>query len=154
MISLQAGATTLDTLEAVYRQGEAAVLDAGSRQQVETASGLVQRAAAGETAVYGVNTGFGKLASRKIGAGDTRALQRNLILSHCCGVGDVLPVAETRLMIALKLLSLGRGASGVRWDVIDRLQSLLAKDVVRSFRPRDRSARPGISRPWRTCRPC
>ena len=83
MISLQAGATALDTLEAVYREGAPLVLDAAARPRVEAAAALVCRAAAGEAAVYGVNTGFGKLASRKIHAEDTRALQRKLILSHC-----------------------------------------------------------------------
>ena len=130
MITLQPGATTLDTLESIYRGGLAVSLDTTSREAVETAFGLVRKAAGSEAAVYGVNTGFGKLANRKIEAGDTEVLQRNLILSHCCGVGDELPVPETRLMIALKLLSLGRGASGVRWEVIDLLQALLEKDVI------------------------
>ena len=130
MISLQAGATALDTLEAIYREGAPPALDAAARPRVEAAAALVRRAAAGEAAVYGVNTGFGKLASRKIHAADTRALQRNLILSHCCGVGAALPRAETRLMIALKLLSLGRGASGVRWAVIDTLHALLEREVT------------------------
>ncbi|MDN5785841.1 histidine ammonia-lyase, partial [Pseudorhodobacter sp.] len=57
-------------------------------------------------------------------------LQRNLILSHCCGVGEALDVPTTRLMMALKLLSLGRGASGVRWDVIAQIEALLAAGVT------------------------
>lgn len=130
MISLRDGATALDTLEAIYREGAAPALDAAARPRVEASAALVCRAAAGEAAVYGVNTGFGKLAGRKIHAEDTRTLQRNLISSHCCGVGAALPRAETRLMIALKLLSLGRGASGVRWAVIDTLHALLERAVI------------------------
>ncbi|NBB82375.1 MAG: histidine ammonia-lyase, partial [Alphaproteobacteria bacterium] len=80
--------------------------------------------------VYGVNTGFGKLASVRIAARDTARLQRNLILSHCCGVGEPLPAPVVRLIVALKLLSLGRGASGVRGGVLDLLQGLLDRDVV------------------------
>jgi len=77
-----------------------------------------------------VNTGFGKLASVKIAPGDTATLQRNLILSHCCGVGEPLEPATTRLMMALKLLSLGRGASGVRWEVIALIEAMLERGVI------------------------
>ena len=77
-----------------------------------------------------MNTGFGKLASVKIAAGDTAKLQRNLVLSHCCGVGEALDVNTTRLMMVLKLLSLGRGASGTRWVVIEQIQNMLAAGVT------------------------
>src|SRR5690606_30278855 len=105
-------------------------LDRGSRPAVEQAAEIVAQAANGEAAVYGVNTGFGKLASVRIEASDSRLLQRNLILSHCCGVGEPAPVAVVRLMMALKLLSLGRGASGVRWKVIEQIEALLAHDII------------------------
>ncbi len=88
------------------------------------------RAAAGNQPVYGVNTGFGKLASVSIAAKDTATLQRNLILSHCCGVGEQIPARLTRLMMGLKLLSLGRGASGVRWGLIELLQAMLERRVT------------------------
>jgi histidine ammonia-lyase len=77
-----------------------------------------------------VNTGFGKLASVKIAAEDTATLQRNLILSHCCGVGEAIPEDHARLMMALKLLSLGRGASGVRMEIITLLEQMLARGVT------------------------
>ncbi len=77
-----------------------------------------------------MNTGFGKLASVKVAPADTARLQRNLILSHCAGVGDATPVAVVRLMMALKLISLGRGASGVRWELMELLQGMLAGGVV------------------------
>ena len=64
-------------------------LDAACRPKVEVAAArALQQAAEGTEPVYGVNTGFGKLASHKIAAKDTSTLQRNLILSHCCGVGS------------------------------------------------------------------
>ncbi|NJR14078.1 MAG: histidine ammonia-lyase, partial [Phyllobacteriaceae bacterium] len=78
----------------------------------------------------GVNTGFGKLASIPIAAADTETLQRNLILSHCCGVGEATPRAIVRLMMALKLLSLGRGASGVRMDIITLIEAMLQRGVT------------------------
>ena len=80
------GAVSLDLLEQVWRTQEPAVLDPGTRTAVDAAADIVRQAAEGEAAVYGVNTGFGKLAHVKIAAKDTAALQRNLILSHCCGV--------------------------------------------------------------------
>ncbi|MBL8562025.1 MAG: histidine ammonia-lyase, partial [Gemmobacter sp.] len=80
--------------------------------------------------VYGVNTGFGKLASIRIDRSDVATLQRNLILSHCCGVGDPLPEAVVRLIMTLKLLSLGRGASGVRPELVALIEAMLDKGVL------------------------
>ncbi|HID67290.1 MAG TPA: histidine ammonia-lyase, partial [Roseibacterium sp.] len=91
---------------------------------------MVAKAAAGEDAVYGVNTGFGKLASVKIAAKDVATLQRNLILSHCCGVGEALDDATTRLMMVLKLLSLGRGASGIAMVTVELIEAMLAAGVT------------------------
>ncbi|QCO57046.1 histidine ammonia-lyase (plasmid) [Pseudorhodobacter turbinis] len=129
-MKLTPGATTLDNLETLWRGDGIATLDPSARVAVEAACDQVAAAAAGTVAVYGVNTGFGKLASVKIAPEDTETLQRNLILSHCCGVGEPLDEATTRLMMALKLLSLGRGASGVRWAVIEQIENLLAHAVI------------------------
>lgn len=129
-LTLRPGEATLALLEEIWR-GQAPVrLEAGARPGIEAAAALVRTAAAGEVAVYGVNTGFGKLASVKIAAGDTETLQRNLILSHCCGVGAALDPATTRLMMALKLISLGRGASGVAWGTVALLEGMLAAGVL------------------------
>ena len=124
------GQTTLAQLERIFRDEAPARLDPTARPGVEAAAAAIAAAAAGDAAVYGVNTGFGKLASLKIAAKDTAALQRNLILSHCCGVGDPMPRPVARLMMALKLLSLGRGASGVRWDIIALIEGMLARGVT------------------------
>jgi histidine ammonia-lyase len=80
--------------------------------------------------VYGLNTGFGKLASIRIDAADLTSLQRRIVLSHAAGVGPPLPAAVVRLVLALKLASLARGASGVRWQVIELLQRLLALGLL------------------------
>ena len=129
-IALTPGRTGLAVLEALWRTGAPARLDPAARPGVEAAEALVRRAAAGSEAVYGVNTGFGKLASVRIPARDVERLQRNLILSHCCGVGEAMGAPETRLMMALKLLSLGRGASGVAWSTIAAIEGMLARDVL------------------------
>ena len=127
---LKPGKATLADLEHLYRDGAALRLDPAARPAVEAAAAHVAAAAGGDVPVYGVNTGFGKLAQVRIPARDTATLQRNLILSHCAGVGAPLPRPVARLVIALKLLSLGRGASGVRWVVIETLQALLEKGVT------------------------
>ncbi|MGC1487068.1 MAG: aromatic amino acid lyase, partial [Albidovulum sp.] len=130
MITMVPGQVTLATLNEIYRNQTPAKLDPQARPMVERAAQMVADAAAGDVAVYGVNTGFGKLASVKIASKDTAKLQRNLILSHCCGVGAPLSADKTRLMMTLKLLSLGRGASGTRWAVIALIQEMLAQDVL------------------------
>ncbi|MEL6288791.1 MAG: histidine ammonia-lyase [Pseudomonadota bacterium] len=129
-VELTPGRATLAQLEALWRTDQPAALASSARDGVDAAARIVADAAANDTAVYGVNTGFGKLASVKIDASDTARLQRNLILSHCCGVGAPLDVPSTRLMMALKLLSLGRGASGVRWEIIAQLEAMLAAGVT------------------------
>ena len=120
-LTLTPGAVTLDDLAQVYWHEAAVRLDHSCHPAIELAHARIARAAAGSDAVYGVNTGFGKLASVKIASQDTATLQRNLILSHCCGVGPAIPRRHARLLMALKLLSLGRGASGVRLEVVELL---------------------------------
>jgi histidine ammonia-lyase len=76
-------------------------------------------------------------------------LQRNLILSHCCGVGEPLAPEIVRLVMALKLISLGRGASGVRREIIALIEAMLARGVVPVILKRVRSAPRATSRRWR-----
>ncbi|GAA6180686.1 histidine ammonia-lyase [Shimia sp. NS0008-38b] len=129
-MTLTPGAATLAQLDAIYRGRQASTLDRTCRDRVEAAAKMVMDAANGDAAIYGVNTGFGKLASLRIDADDTAQLQRNLILSHCCGVGEATPPNVVRLMMALKLLSLGRGASGVAWKTIEQIEAMLAENVL------------------------
>ena len=124
------GQVTLAQLERIYRQGLPAKLHDSARPGIERAAGHIAAAANGGVAVYGVNTGFGKLASIKIAPEDTATLQKNLILSHCCGVGTPMPEDVARLMMVLKLLSVGRGASGVRPAVVALIEGMLAKGVT------------------------
>ena len=126
---LTPGAATLTQLEAVWR-GRAAVLDPAAYPAIKAAHARVMQAAAGDEPVYGINTGFGKLASMKIAEEDTADLQRNLVRSHACGVGKPLEVDTTRLMMALKLLSLGRGASGVAQETVRLIEAMLARGVT------------------------
>ena len=120
---------TLSALESIYR-GAAAELVPECRALVEKSADVVARAAAAALPIYGINTGFGKLASVRISPDDTQALQRNLIRSHCAGIGDPLPGNVVRLVIALKMISLGRGASGVRWELIRMLSGMLQAGIL------------------------
>ena len=129
-IMLKPGSVPLALLERLWREPTPVELDDEARRAIAAAAALVAAGAAGDEAIYGVNTGFGKLASIRIRPHDTARLQRNLILSHCCGVGDPLDTATTRLMMVLKLVSVGRGASGLSLATVDLLQAMLARDVV------------------------
>ena len=124
------GSVDLPVLERIYGEGLATALSPDAKLKVDQAAQVVAKAAVGSDAVYGINTGFGKLAQTRIDASRTETLQRNLILSHCCGVGEPMPRPLVRLMMSLKLNSLGRGASGVRWELIVLLQDMVAKDVI------------------------
>ncbi len=129
-LTLIAGEAGLDELCRIYRQDMVVRIDPACKERVDAAAAVVAAAAEGDAAVYGINTGFGKLASTRIPASQTSQLQRNLILSHCCGVGEPLPRAVVRLIMVLKMLSLGRGASGVRWQIIEQLQAMLQHDLI------------------------
>jgi histidine ammonia-lyase len=128
-IVLQPGAATLNQWRAIYR-GAGASLDPGSAAPIAASAAAVKRILAKGEPVYGINTGFGKLASVRIDDSDLATLQRNIVLSHCTGVGEPLPVSVTRLMIALKLASLAQGASGVQPETVAMLESLLTRDLI------------------------
>jgi histidine ammonia-lyase len=124
------GQVGLAQLEQVFCGQLPARLHDSARPGIERAAAHIAAAAGGAEAVYGVNTGFGKLASIKIAPEDTETLQRNLILSHSCGVGDPMPTDVARLMMVLKLISLGRGASGVRPEVVALIEAMLAAGIT------------------------
>ncbi|WP_300973153.1 histidine ammonia-lyase [Sphingomonas sp. LHG3406-1] len=129
MLILDPQAVTLATLRELWTGAPACLSDAALARVDAAAAGVSRIVAGGET-VYGINTGFGLLAQERIPAGRLVELQRNLILSHSCGLGEATPRHVTRLMIVLKLLGLGRGHSGVRRSVIDALQALLDHDAM------------------------
>ena len=129
MITLIPGTVTLDQLRHLWT-GAPARLSETALTAIDAAAASVDRIVASGKTVYGINTGFGLLAQTRIHADKLADLQRNLILSHSCGLGDALPRNTVRMMILLKLIGLGRGHSGVRREVIDALQSLLDADAL------------------------
>lgn len=128
-IVLKPGEVTLAEWRAIYR-GAIPKLDAACQPKIEASAKAVERIVAKGEPVYGINTGFGKLASVRIPAQDLETLQKNIVLSHAAGVGDPMPAAVVRLMMALKIASLAQGASGVRPQTIAMLQAMLAADVI------------------------
>ena len=129
-VELVPGHVGLAQLEELFRGGSPFRLADDAMREVAQAVDRLERAVAGGQALYGVNTGFGKLASVRIAETDLAALQRNIVLSHSAGYGPPLPAEVVRLVVALKCISLGRGASAVRPVVIERLQQLIASDIV------------------------
>ncbi|GAA5099443.1 histidine ammonia-lyase [Bartonella acomydis] len=129
-ILLKPGEVTLSELESVYFKGEVSKLHSDTHFAIRNGAERIAEISAGSEPVYGINTGFGKLASIKIDASDVTILQRNLILSHCCGVGEPLSENIVRLIMTLKLLSLGRGASGVRLELVHLLEDMLLRGVI------------------------
>jgi histidine ammonia-lyase len=130
MLVLTPCQTTLAQLEALWAADLPSRLSENAYPAIDAAARLVAQAATGSEAVYGVNTGFGKLASVRIKSTDTVQLQRNLVLSHCCGVGEPIPTGLARLMMTLKLLSVGRGASGIRRQTIQLIEAMLQAGVT------------------------
>jgi histidine ammonia-lyase len=97
---------------------------------IAESAAAVERILAKGAPVYGINTGFGKLASVRIGDADLETLQRNIVLSHAAGTGAPSPVPVIRLMMALKLASLAQGASGVRPATTDLLEAMLVQGLT------------------------
>jgi len=128
-IVLKPGQATLAEWRAIYR-GAAVSLDPACHSAIISSAGVVDRIVTRGDPVYGVNTGFGKLASIRINNADLAALQRNLVLSHCAGAGEPMPAPVVRLMMALKLASLAQGASGVRLPTVRLLEEMLARDLL------------------------
>ena len=128
-IVLLPGEVPLADWRAIYR-GASAKLDPSAAGPVAESAAAVARILAKNQPVYGINTGFGKLASVRIDTDDLATLQRNIVLSHAAGTGEPSPVNIVRLMMALKLASLGQGASGVRPETVALLEAMLARGLT------------------------
>jgi histidine ammonia-lyase len=121
---LNPGEAGLSLWRAVHA-GAVLALDGACWPRIEQGHALLLKAARGNDAVYGVNTGFGKLASVRIPVDRLAQLQVNIVRSHCAGVGEPLPARVVRLVMALKLASLAQGASGVQPATVRLLLAML-----------------------------
>jgi histidine ammonia-lyase len=130
IVTLRAGELRAPDVRALLCDGAGLALDPGARTAVDRAASVVAEIASRDASVYGINTGFGKLAQTRIPRDKLAALQRNLVVSHACGVGPLLPRDVVRLVLALKVNSLARGYSGVRWEIVETLLACLERDVL------------------------
>ncbi|MBU6206252.1 MAG: histidine ammonia-lyase [Alphaproteobacteria bacterium] len=129
MTILTPGTATLATWRRVY-DGAPLRLDRQADAKIAASAAVIDAILAKGAPVYGINTGFGKLAQVQIPADQLTALQQKIVISHAAGVGAPLDKATTRLMMALKLASLGHGVSGVRLETVRLLEAMLAADIV------------------------
>ena len=114
-IQLNPGAVTLANLRAIWK-GAGVSLSAGAYGAIDAAADSIACIVASGKTVYGVNTGFGLLASTRIGADRLAELQRNLVMSHSCGLGEALPRRVVRLVMALKVIDvIGSGNQAAVW---------------------------------------
>lgn len=130
MVVLDGESLSLEEVHAVAVNGEAAGISPDAIERMRRSRAIVERLAAGDTPVYGVNTGVGKLADIRIPAEELEQLQRNIVRSHACGAGDPLSRPEVRAMMLIRANVLAKGLSGIRPVVAERLCDLLNRDVT------------------------
>ncbi len=129
-LTLHPGRVTLAELRRFHAGPVPLALDASARAPMQASLATVQRIVDEDQVVYGINTGFGKLASTKIAHDRLAELQRNLVLSHSVGTGDALPDGVVRPILATNAMSLARGHSGIRPEIVDALLALANADVL------------------------
>lgn len=128
-IALTGNDLTFDQLYAVALRHATVGLAAEAAERMRASRGVVDRLVASRETAYGINTGFGKLASVRISSEQVKQLQINLVRSHCCGVGERLNIPETRAMMLLRANALAKGLSGVRPIVVETLCATLNSGV-------------------------
>jgi histidine ammonia-lyase len=129
LVTLNPGSVPLAELRAIWA-GAPVQLHTGAWSAIDASAASIGRILESGRTVYGVNTGFGILAQTRIPDDRLAELQTNLILSHSCGLGEALDPAIVRLAMVLKTIGLGRGHSGVRREVVERLLALVAADAL------------------------
>jgi histidine ammonia-lyase len=129
-VTLGEATVSLDDIQAALAGPVAVTLTGEASTAIAASAATIEDILAAGQTVYGVNTGFGLLAKQTIRPDQLAELQRNLILSHCCGVGGPLPDDVVRLILMLKIAGLSRGFSGVRPGLIAMLQRLLETDIL------------------------
>ena len=121
-IELTSQYLSLDEFEILLNTKETLVLSQELKERIQTCRAYLDRKIeTAEHLIYGVNTGFGSLCDTAISTTDLEALQRNLVCSHACGIGEEVPQEIVRRMLLLKVLGLSKGASGVQLATIERL---------------------------------
>lgn len=129
MIIINGTSLTVEQVAAVARTGEQVAISDEAKAAVNKARAYVEKKLDEKAVVYGLTTGFGKFSDKYIPLEDTAALQRNLIISHSCGMGNPLPTEVVRAAMLLRCNALCRGNSGIRLSTIETLLSMLNAGV-------------------------
>ncbi|MEO9385498.1 histidine ammonia-lyase [Chromobacterium phragmitis] len=130
ILNIVPGQLTLADLRRVSREtGLQLQLDPSSHAAIDASAATVARVLSEGRTVYGINTGFGLLASTKIAPEELELLQRSIVLSHAAGIGAPMDASTVRLVMALKINSLARGFSGIRRQVIEALVTLFNRQI-------------------------
>ncbi len=130
MIRIGDQAIDLNDVRAALAGPVTVELSAKARGLITRSAATVARLLQTGDAIYGVNTGFGKLAKTRIAAKDLNALQINIVRSHAAGVGAALDPAIVRLIMLMKLNALAQGASGISLATMETLAALINADVL------------------------
>lgn len=129
MIELNGTDLRLEELVRAARKREEAAISGAAKAAIVRSRALVDERLKSGAAVYGLTTGFGKFADRRIADADTAELQRNLIVSHACGTGNPLPTEAVRAAMLLRLNALSSGYSGIRLSTMETLLAMLNRGV-------------------------
>src|SRR5882762_10164380 len=128
-VALSGNDLTFPQLYDVALRSEQVQLTVSAIERMNASRAVVERLVASGATAYGINTGFGKLASVRISTEQVRQLQVNLVRSHACGLGAPLSETETRAMMVLRANALAKGLSGVRPQVVEMLCQMLNAKV-------------------------
>jgi histidine ammonia-lyase len=129
-IELDGSSLTLADVALAAEGGVRFVLSSAARDRMAASRAVVESIVEGGRTVYGITTGFGVFSEVAISPADSRMLQRNLILSHCAGIGAPYEVRVVRAMMLLRANALARGLSGIRIEVVEQMLTMLERDVI------------------------
>ena len=129
MVTINGMSLTVEQVAAVARNFEPVQISEDAKQKINKARAYVETKLDEKAVVYGLTTGFGKFSDKYISIEDTAQLQRNLIISHSCGMGDPLPTEAVRAAMLLRCNALCRGNSGIRLSTIETLLAMLNAGV-------------------------
>ncbi|MDB3907283.1 histidine ammonia-lyase [Crocinitomicaceae bacterium] len=122
---------TLDQIDLVLKSGTQVVLGEDTKERIlDCRAFLDDKVERSDSLIYGVNTGFGSLCNTAISPQDLEQLQRNLVLSHACGMGAEVPATMVKRMLLLKALGLSQGNSGAQLETVERLLFFFNKDIL------------------------
>lgn len=130
IVELDGNSLTMAVAHDIIDRKMRAALAPAARERIRKARGVIEKSLASGKPIYGINTGFGKLAEVRIDADHLDALQKKIVLSHACGVGEPLGEQDVRAILLTKANTLAKGYSGVRIEVVELLLDMLNANIL------------------------